>query len=57
MYASQEDGISALGRRRALEIGLSPTPWAMLHRLRLVLVRLGGDRLTNTVEVHETDFE
>jgi|GEM_PF-1967757 len=33
-----------------------PTAWAMLHRLRSVLVRPGRDRLTGTVEVDETWF-
>lgn len=53
-FASQKDGISALGLQRALEIGSYPTAWAMLHRLRQVLVRPGRDRLTGTVEVDET---
>ena len=39
---------------RSLEIGSYPTAWAMLHRLRSVLVRPGRDRLTGTVEVDET---
>lgn len=53
-FATQKDGISALGLQRALEIGSYPTAWAMLHRLRSVLVRPGRDRLTGTVEVDET---
>ena len=56
MFASQKDGISALGLQRALEIGSYPTAWAMLHRLRQVLVRPGRERLTGTVEVDETYF-
>ncbi|MHB8190967.1 MAG: transposase [Ferrimicrobium sp.] len=39
MFASQKDGVSALSLQRALEIGSYPTAWAMLHRLRAVLVR------------------
>jgi transposase-like protein len=54
MFASQKDGLSALSLQRALEIGSYPTAWAMLHRLRSVLVRPGRDRLTGTVEVDET---
>jgi hypothetical protein len=52
--ASQKDGLSALSLQRALEIGSYPTAWAMLHRLRSVLVRPGRGRLTGTVEVDET---
>ena len=54
MFASQKDGVSALSLQRALEIGSHPTAWAILHRLRSVLVRPGRDRLTGTVEVDET---
>ena len=54
MFASQKDGLSALSLQWALEIGSYPTAWAMLHRLRSVLVRPGRDRLTGTVEVDET---
>jgi hypothetical protein len=54
MFATQKDGISVLSLQRSLEIGSHPTAWAMLHRLRSVLVRPGRDRLTGTVEVDET---
>ena len=54
MFASGKDGMSALSLQRSLEIGSYPTAWAMLHRLRSVLVRPGRDRLTGTVEVDET---
>ena len=54
MFAPQKDGVSALSLQRSLEIGSYPTAWAMLHRLRSVLVRPGRDRLTGTVEVDET---
>jgi transposase-like protein len=52
--AIQKDGISAQSLQRSLEIGSYPTAWAMLHRLRSVLVRPGRDRLSGTVEVDET---
>jgi transposase-like protein len=54
LFATQKDGISARHLQRALEIGSYPTAWAMLHRLRSVLVRPGRDRLAGTVEVDET---
>jgi len=54
LFATQKDGISALSLQRALEIGSYQTAWAMLHRLRSVLVRPGRDRLAGTVEVDET---
>ncbi|MET3952878.1 transposase-like protein [Arthrobacter sp. UYEF36] len=54
LFASGKDGMSALSLQRSLEIGSYPTAWAMLHRLRTVLVRTGRDRLTGTVEVDET---
>lgn len=54
MFASQKDGVAALSLQRTLDIGSYPTAWAMLHRLRSVLVRPGRDRLTGTVEVDET---
>ena len=40
--------------QRTLEIGSYQTAWAMLHRLRSVLVRPGRDRLAGAVEVDET---
>lgn len=54
MFASQKDGISAQSLQKSLEIGSYATAWAMLHRLRSVLVRPGRDRLTGIVEVDET---
>jgi transposase-like protein len=54
LFASGKDGMSALSLQRSLEIGSYPTAWAMLHRLRSVLVRPGRDRLTGTVQVDET---
>ncbi|EQD50272.1 hypothetical protein B1B_11296, partial [mine drainage metagenome] len=55
-FATAKDGISALGLQRTLEIGSYQTAWAMLHRLRSMLVRPGRDRLVGTVEVDETYF-
>jgi transposase-like protein len=54
LFATQKGGVSALSLQRALEIGSYQTAWAMLHRLRQVLVRPGRDRLAGTVEVDET---
>jgi transposase-like protein len=56
MFAAQKDGVSALSLQRELEIGSYQTAWAMLHRLRSVLVRPGRDRLTGIVEVDEIYF-
>jgi transposase-like protein len=54
MFASQKDGLSATSLARSLEIGSYQTAWAMLHRLRSVLVRPGRERLSGVVEVDET---
>jgi transposase-like protein len=54
MFASQKDGLSAQSLQRALAIGSYATAWAMLHRLRSVLVRPGRDRLRGAVQVDET---
>jgi len=54
LFASSKNGISALGLKRILEIGSYQTAWAMLHRLRSVLVRPERDRLCGAVEVDET---
>ncbi len=54
LFATGKDGISALSVKRTLEIGSYPTAWAMLHRLRSVLVRPGREQLSGTVEVDET---
>jgi transposase-like protein len=53
-FATGKDGISALSLKRTLEIGSYQTAWAMLHRIRSVLVRPGRDRLSGRVEVDET---
>ena len=54
MFATQKDGISALSLQKSLEIGSYQTAWAMLHRLRSVLVRPGRERLAGAVEADET---
>jgi hypothetical protein len=54
LFATAKDGTSALGLQRSLEIGSYQTAWAMLHRLRSVLLAPGRDRLMGTVEVDET---
>jgi hypothetical protein len=53
-FVIERGGVSAQGLLRELDIGSYPTAWAMLHRLRSVLVRPGWDRLTGTVAVDET---
>lgn len=53
-FATGKDGIAALSLKRTLEVGSYQTVWAMLHRLRSVLVRPGRERLAGTVEVDET---
>jgi transposase-like protein len=56
LFASQKDGISALSLKRLLEIGSYQTAWAMLQRLRSVLVRPERERLRGEVEVDESYF-
>ena len=53
-FATAKDPISALALQRTLEIGSYQTAWAMLHRLRSVLVRPGRELLSGAVEVDET---
>lgn len=53
-FAIQKDGVSALSLQRSLEFGSYQSAWAMLHRLRSVLVRPGRERLQGRVEVDET---
>ncbi|NCC30851.1 MAG: hypothetical protein EOM24_02370 [Chloroflexia bacterium] len=40
--------------KRTLDIGSYQTAWAVLHRLRSVLMRPGRDRLRGMVEADET---
>lgn len=53
MVATSKDGVSALSLQRTLEIGSYPTAWAMLHRLRSVMVNPDRTQLSGTVEVDE----
>ncbi|MCK5804062.1 MAG: IS1595 family transposase [Lentisphaeria bacterium] len=53
-FSTAKDGVSALNLKRVLEIGSYQTAWAILHRLRSVLVRPDRERLAGTVEVDET---
>jgi transposase-like protein len=53
-FATGKDGISALSLKRTLEIGSYQTMWAILHRLRSVLIRPDRERLCGKVEVDET---
>src|SRR5207247_9373552 len=47
-------GSIAWGLQRLLDYGSDPTAWAMLRRLRSVLVRPCRGRLSGTVQVDET---
>ena len=53
-FATAKDGVSALSLQRTLQIGSYQTAWAMLHRLRSVLIRPGRELLAGTVQVDET---
>ena len=53
-FATGKDGISALSLKRTLEIGSYQTVWAILHRLRSMLIRPDRERLCGKVEVDET---
>jgi len=53
-FATGKDGVSALSLKRTLEIGSYQTVWAILHRLRSVLIRPDRERLCGKVEVDET---
>ena len=54
MFATQNDGVSAQSLQRSLGIASYQAAWAMLHRLRSVLIRPGRERLPGIVEVDET---
>jgi hypothetical protein len=41
LFVTTKNGVSALSLQRSLEIGSYQTAWAMLHRLRSVLVAPG----------------
>jgi transposase-like protein len=53
-FTTTKGGISALGLQRTLQIGSYQTAWAMLHRLRSVLIRPDRELLSGAVEVDET---
>ena len=53
-FATAKDGVSALAVKRTLQIGSYQSAWAMLHRLRSVLIRPGRELLSGQVEVDET---
>lgn len=50
---NQKYGANALGLKRNLGIGSYETAWAILHKLRLSMVRPGRDRLNGNIEVDE----
>ena len=54
LLATDKDGISALSLQRSVETGSYQTAWAMLGRLRSVLVGPDRDRLTGWVEMDGT---
>jgi hypothetical protein len=51
---SQKNGASALGVQRVLGLGSYQTAWTLLHKLRRAMVRPRRDKLTDRVEVDET---
>lgn len=54
LFATGRDTIAALGLKRLLDVGSYQALWAMLHRLKPVLVRPGRERLVGTVGFGET---
>jgi hypothetical protein len=53
LFATEKDGVSAQSLQPALDIGSHQTAWAMLHRMRSVLIRPGRERLSGRVELDE----
>jgi transposase-like protein len=51
---NQKNGVSALGLKRALDLGSYQTAWAIMHRLRRAMVRPDRELLHGVVEVDET---
>lgn len=51
---NQKNGVSALGIQRLLGLGSYQTAWAILHRLRYVMINSERDKLSGIVEVDET---
>lgn len=56
LVTSQKSGVSALGLQGALGVGNYKTAWAMLHKLRRVMVRPGRERLRGLVEVESGKY-
>lgn len=54
---SSYGGLSAVQLQREMRLGSYQTAWAMLHRLRSVMVRHGRDRLDGLVAVGESVVE
>ena len=54
MFATGKDGIAALSLKRTLAVSSYQTVWAILQRLRSVLIRPERERLSGIVEVDET---
>lgn len=52
-WTNQKSGVSALGLQRTLGVSRYETAWAILHKLRRAMVRLGREPLTEEVEVEE----
>lgn len=53
---STKNGVAALTLHRLLGFGSYQTVWAMLHRLRLAMVRPGRELLSGVVELDDTLF-
>jgi transposase-like protein len=53
LVTATKNGISALSLQDELGLGSYDTAWALLHRLRRVMVRPGRERLSGLVEVDE----
>ena len=54
LVTADKNGTSALALQNELGLGSYDTAWALLHRLRRVMVRPGRERLSGLVEVDET---
>ncbi len=54
LVATHTPGMSALQFQRQLDLSSYKTAFHMLHKLRAAMVRMGRDRLSETVEVDET---
>jgi transposase-like protein len=54
LVTADKNGTSALALQDELGLGSYDTAWALLHRLRRVMVRPGREQLSGLVEVDET---